>query len=230
MARGIQGAPARAAAARRGRGCSRLAVGAPGRRVRRRRARGAHARLAIAGAARPARQRDEDHARRGAGGARRRRVAGRRRRPTRRTDCAIDGRPSLARHPWLADGRLEVQDEGSQLDRPARRAATQRHGRRFLRRRRRQDAAARRDDALAGSPVRVRHVGEAPAAADAAARALGIVERASAGDRERARHEGEAPRRQDRSRAGRRARAPGSARCGATPTSSGASRRRTSPN
>jgi 16S rRNA (cytosine967-C5)-methyltransferase len=27
----------------------------------------------------------------------------------------IDGRPSLARHPWLADGRVEVQDEGSQL-------------------------------------------------------------------------------------------------------------------
>jgi 16S rRNA (cytosine967-C5)-methyltransferase len=27
----------------------------------------------------------------------------------------IEGRPSLARHPWLADGRLEVQDEGSQL-------------------------------------------------------------------------------------------------------------------
>jgi 16S rRNA (cytosine967-C5)-methyltransferase len=27
----------------------------------------------------------------------------------------IDGRPSLARHPWLVDGRLEVQDEGSQL-------------------------------------------------------------------------------------------------------------------
>ena len=27
----------------------------------------------------------------------------------------IDGRPSLARHAWLADGRLEVQDEGSQL-------------------------------------------------------------------------------------------------------------------
>jgi len=27
----------------------------------------------------------------------------------------IDGRPSLAQHPWLADGRLEVQDEGSQL-------------------------------------------------------------------------------------------------------------------
>ena len=27
----------------------------------------------------------------------------------------IDGRPSLARHPLLADGRLEVQDEGSQL-------------------------------------------------------------------------------------------------------------------
>jgi len=27
----------------------------------------------------------------------------------------ITGRPSLARHPWLADGRLEVQDEGSQL-------------------------------------------------------------------------------------------------------------------
>ena len=27
----------------------------------------------------------------------------------------IDGRPSLARHPWLLDGRLEVQDEGSQL-------------------------------------------------------------------------------------------------------------------
>ena len=27
----------------------------------------------------------------------------------------IAGRPSLARHPWLADGRVEVQDEGSQL-------------------------------------------------------------------------------------------------------------------
>ena len=27
----------------------------------------------------------------------------------------VDGRPSLARHPWLADGRIEVQDEGSQL-------------------------------------------------------------------------------------------------------------------
>ena len=27
----------------------------------------------------------------------------------------VEGRPSLARHPWLADGRLEVQDEGSQL-------------------------------------------------------------------------------------------------------------------
>ena len=27
----------------------------------------------------------------------------------------IAGRPSLARHPWLADGRIEVQDEGSQL-------------------------------------------------------------------------------------------------------------------
>ncbi|MCC6869654.1 MAG: RsmB/NOP family class I SAM-dependent RNA methyltransferase [Burkholderiales bacterium] len=27
----------------------------------------------------------------------------------------VTGRPSLARHPWLADGRLEVQDEGSQL-------------------------------------------------------------------------------------------------------------------
>jgi len=27
----------------------------------------------------------------------------------------INGRASLAQHPWLADGRLEVQDEGSQL-------------------------------------------------------------------------------------------------------------------
>lgn len=27
----------------------------------------------------------------------------------------VAGRPSLAHHPWLADGRLEVQDEGSQL-------------------------------------------------------------------------------------------------------------------
>ena len=27
----------------------------------------------------------------------------------------IDGRPSLATHPWFVDGRLEVQDEGSQL-------------------------------------------------------------------------------------------------------------------
>jgi 16S rRNA (cytosine967-C5)-methyltransferase len=27
----------------------------------------------------------------------------------------VTGRPMLAQHPWLADGRLEVQDEGSQL-------------------------------------------------------------------------------------------------------------------
>jgi len=27
----------------------------------------------------------------------------------------IDGRPSMASHPWVVDGRLEVQDEGSQL-------------------------------------------------------------------------------------------------------------------
>ena len=27
----------------------------------------------------------------------------------------VAGRPSLAKHPWLVDGRLEVQDEGSQL-------------------------------------------------------------------------------------------------------------------
>jgi 16S rRNA (cytosine967-C5)-methyltransferase len=27
----------------------------------------------------------------------------------------VRGRPSLAQHPWLADGRIEVQDEGSQL-------------------------------------------------------------------------------------------------------------------
>jgi 16S rRNA (cytosine967-C5)-methyltransferase len=27
----------------------------------------------------------------------------------------IEGRPSLSRHPWIVDGRLEVQDEGSQL-------------------------------------------------------------------------------------------------------------------
>ena len=27
----------------------------------------------------------------------------------------IDGRPSMAAHPWVVDGRLEVQDEGSQL-------------------------------------------------------------------------------------------------------------------
>jgi 16S rRNA (cytosine967-C5)-methyltransferase len=27
----------------------------------------------------------------------------------------VSGRPSLAKHPWLEDGRLEVQDEGSQL-------------------------------------------------------------------------------------------------------------------
>jgi 16S rRNA (cytosine967-C5)-methyltransferase len=27
----------------------------------------------------------------------------------------VGGRPALARHPWLVDGRLEVQDEGSQL-------------------------------------------------------------------------------------------------------------------
>ena len=27
----------------------------------------------------------------------------------------VEGRPSVVHHPWLADGRLEVQDEGSQL-------------------------------------------------------------------------------------------------------------------
>lgn len=37
--------------------------------------------------------------------------------PTRYAPCGlrVSGRPALARHPWLADGRLEVQDEGSQL-------------------------------------------------------------------------------------------------------------------
>ena len=164
MARGIQGA-ARTSAAARGRGGrSRLAMGAPGRAL------GAEERAAlarawqIAGAARPARQRAEDDARGGAG-----RAAppkGRRStpRPTRRSACASTaGRRSRATR-WLADGRLEVQDEGSQLIGSAGRAAAQRHGRRFLRRRRRQDAAARRDDALAGAPVRVRHRREAACA------------------------------------------------------------------
>jgi 16S rRNA (cytosine967-C5)-methyltransferase len=31
------------------------------------------------------------------------------------TGIRIDGRPSMASHPWVVDGRLEVQDEGSQL-------------------------------------------------------------------------------------------------------------------
>ena len=69
----------------------------------------------------------------------------------------VAGRPSLARHPWLVDGALEVQDEGSQLVALPRRAEARRHGRRLLRGRRRQDVAARRADALAGTALRVRH-------------------------------------------------------------------------
>ena len=106
----------------------------------------------------------------------------------------IAGRPSLAQHPWLADGRLEVQDEGSQLDRLRRRAEALRHGRRFLRGRRRQDAAAGRADALAGTALRIRRRAKAPREPHAAPQALGTVERASAGARERARHQGQAPR------------------------------------
>ena len=69
----------------------------------------------------------------------------------------VQGRPSLARHPLLQDGSIEIQDEGSQLRRLPGRAQAQRDGRRLLRRRRRQDAAPGRADALAGPALRVRH-------------------------------------------------------------------------
>ena len=48
--------------------------------------------------------------------------------------CASRGRPSLAQHPWLVDGRLEVQDEGSQLIGYLVAPRRDRHGRRLLRR------------------------------------------------------------------------------------------------
>ena len=95
--------------------------------------------------------------------ARRRARGARRRRLRRRADALLAARHSRARPARRSRGirgsptaALEVQDEGSQLDRLPRRAAAQRHGRRFLRRRGRQDAAARRADALAGTPLRVR--------------------------------------------------------------------------
>ena len=115
-------------------------------------------------------------------------------------------RPAVARQASVARGRpARSAGRRQPARRLSRRAAAQRHGRRLLRGRRRQDAAARRADALAGTAVCVRRRRQAPRQAQAAARALGAVERASAADRARARHEDQAPRRQDRSRAGRRA-------------------------
>ena len=134
------------------------------------------------------------------------------RRPRRERDAVFAARhprapdgPSLAQHPWLADGRLEVQDEGSQLVG-------------YLVAPKRNDmvvdfcAGAGGKTLLLGALMRSQgrlyafDVSETRLAKlDAAARALGPVQRASAGARQRARHQGEAARRQDRPRAGRRA-------------------------
>ncbi len=105
----------------------------------------------------------------------------------------VGGRPSLARHPWLVDGRLEVQDECSQLIGYA--VAPRRSDMvvDFCAGRRRQDAPARRADALAGPPVRIRRRGQPPRQVHAETRALRAFERASAGARQRARHQGQAP-------------------------------------
>ena len=116
-----------------------------------------HARRAV----RPARQSAEGDARRRARSTRRLRHRRRRRRPTRRLAFACTAARRSSGIRWLADGRLEVQDEGSQLIGYLVAPRRARHGRRLLRRRGRQDAAARRADALAGTPLRVRRVGEA---------------------------------------------------------------------
>ena len=195
---------------------------APRRRVRRCDALGARARVARTRADRPARQHDEDrHATRRSQGLAGRRTSKRRRRPTRRSAFACSaGRRSTH---WIRDGRVEVQDEGSQLVGFAVAPQAQRDGRGLLRRRGRQDAAARRAHALAGPPVRVRRQRSAARQARAAPCALGTVERASASARRPS-----ATRRSSASRARstacsstRRARA--SARCAAIPTSSGGS-------
>ncbi len=167
---------------------------------------GARARVARAGAARPARQPAEDHARRGARGAGRGRASTRRRRRTRRSGIRVAG-PAVARAPSAGSptARLEVQDEGSQLVG-------------YLVAPKRTDmvvdfcAGAGGKTLLLGALMRSQGrlyafdvVRQAARQAEAAACALGTVERASAAARQRARREGQAPRRQDRPRAGRRA-------------------------
>ena len=117
----------------------------------------------------------------------------------------IAGRPALARHPLFVAGALEVQDEGSQLVG-------------LLVAPKRSDMVV---DFCAGAGGKTLLLGAlmrsqgrlyafdthrpAPREPEAAARALRTVQRASATAGARARHEGQASRRQDRSRAGRRA-------------------------
>ena len=137
----------------------------------------------------------------------------------------VDGRPALGRHSLVTSGALEVQDEGSQLVG-------------YL-------VAPRRTDMVVdfcagaggktlllgalmrsqGTALRLRRRRAAPREPEAASRALGALQRASAAHRERARREDQASRaaRSTACWSTRRARA--SARCAAIPTSSGGSRK-----
>jgi 16S rRNA (cytosine967-C5)-methyltransferase len=125
----------------------------------------------------------------------------------------VTGRPSLAGHPWLADGRLEVQDEGSQLIGYL--VAPRRNDMAVdFCRRRRQDAAARRADALAVASTRSTCPRGASPTSRRGSRARAVRHpQAIAHERDTS----ETTRRQDRPRAGRRA-MHASARCGAIRT------------
>ncbi len=116
---------------------------------------------------------------------------------------ARGGQALAPKSPAFHERRDRGPGRGQPDPRLSRRPETQRHGRRLLRRRGREDPAAGRADALARTPVRLRHFAAAARQPQAATRALGLVERVSGAHRRRARPARQASRREDRSRPGR---------------------------
>ena len=201
--RRIQVATRDTARARGRRGSAGLAVGASRRRVRRRRAPRPRARMARAGTARPARQSAEGHARRRYVRRLRHPASMPWRRRTRRWDCGSRGGP---RSRGIRSSRAARSKSRTKAASLIGYLVAPRRGEMVV------DFCAGaggktlllgRADALAGTALRVRRGGEAAREPEAAARALGALQRPSAADRERARREDQAARRQDRPRAGR---------------------------
>ena len=136
----------------------------------------------------------------------------------------VAGKPAINRHALFRDGLIEVQDEGSQLLAWLLGAAPRRDGRRLLRRRRRQDARARHADARHRTRLRDGRFGQAAGCARAARRRAPESPTST-----RSRFRAITTRAQSGSPASSTAcwsmrRAAASARCGAIPTSNGATR------